>query len=193
MAQKLDYTTEALDRLLESLKERDKVAALVASFLDRCQELEDAAYPIIEQRDIDQAVGHRLERIGQIVNVDRAGRTDDDYRLRIRAEFAILRSNGTIDDIINVLQLLLGMPTTDILVEQQFPKSLYVRPRNWVVTEDTILLATQLRRAVSAGTELQLITTDTEADDDDLFRYGDAGSELTSSKGFGSGKYVEAS
>jgi len=124
MAKKTDYTAEALDRLIQALKERDGIPELVASFLDRCQEFEDAAYPILEQRDIDAATGHRLERFGQLVNVERGGRTDDAYRLLIRAELAILRSNGLVSDLITITQLLLSMTSADVQVDQYFPLTL---------------------------------------------------------------------
>lgn len=194
MAQKTNYTSEGQDRLLQSLKEREDVLALSAAYLDRCQEFEDAAYPIIEQRNIDDAVGHRLDRIGQLVHVERGGRTDDAYRLRIRAEFAILRSDGLVDNLINITRLLLGMATADVQVDQQYPKSIFIRPRNTTVTQaDADVVADQLRRAVSAATYLQFIYTTLEDDDNNLFRFAPSGaSEASKDYGFGNGTLAGA-
>ncbi len=192
---KTDYTSEALLRLLSTLQGGTNYEALASSFIDRCQELETAAHPMLEQRSIDLAEGDRLDRIGAIVIVPRGGRDDDDYRLRIRAELAILQSNGTALDLINILQLLTGQAsTTDIKLDEYFPKTVYMRPQNHILADVTEAGTIQalLRRAVSAATNLQLIYTLSEVDDDNLFRFSDTSGtpETSSSKGFGNGTFT---
>lgn len=188
---KSNYTSEALGRLLSTLQGGTGYEALATSFLDRCQELEDAAHPMLAQRSIDNAEGDRLDRIGAIVVVPRGGRTDEDYRLRIRAELAILQSNGTARDLINILQLLTGQLTPAIELDEYFPKTVYMRSENLALADATegATMAALLRRAVSAGTNLQLIFSILETDDDNVFRFSDTSGtpETSSSKGFGNG------
>ncbi len=189
---KTDYTEEALLRILSTLQGGTSYEALASSFLDRCQELEDEAHPMLAQRSITLAEGDRLDRIGALVVVPRGGRTDTDYRLRIRAELAILQSTGTALDLIIILQLLTGH--TDIKLDEYFPKSVYIRAQNFVLADTTEAQTMQvlLRRAVSAATGLQLIYTLIESDDDDLFRFSDTTDtpETSSSKGFGNGTFA---
>ena len=58
---KTDYTAEGLDRLLSTLKSegetRTKLEELIASYVDQCQALEDAAFPLIDELSIDGATG----------------------------------------------------------------------------------------------------------------------------------------
>ncbi len=189
---KEDYTSEATLRLLSTLQEGTFTEALAAAFIDRCQELEDAAHPMLEQRSITLAEGDRLDRIGAIVAVPRGGRDDDTYRLRIRAELAILQSGGTALDLITILQLLTGH--TDVKLDEYFPKSVYMRAQNLILADVTEAETIQalLRRAVSAATGFQLIYTLSEADDDNLFRFSDTTDtpETSSSKGFGNGTFA---
>jgi len=150
---------------------------------------------LINARSLAIVSGDRLDGLGQIVNVPRSGRTDEEYRLRIRAELAILLSQGTTEDLIGVLQLLLGLSSPpDIQIDEYYPKAIYMRARNFIVNEDPDMIANLLRRAVSAATNLQFIYTTTESDDDDLFRFSDTNgtSETSSSHGYSNGTLAGA-
>jgi hypothetical protein len=174
ISQKTDYTSEALSRLLSTLQGDDAIDGLIASFVDRCQELEDVGYEIIVQRDIDAATGARLDRIGAIVGVARGGREDAAYRLRIRAESAILNSDGLAEDLITILGLLLALegPPFDVELSEAFPKAVILRPRNAAIAmTDTELdgVLNLLRRAVSGGTDIELVYSQSEASDANIF------------------------
>lgn len=189
MDKKTDYTQEAIGRLLASLADKTTLNALISSFLDRCQELEDAAYPLYEQRNIDDATGDRLDGFGQIFNVARAGRSDDDYRLRLRAELAILLSQGTAYDLLRVYQLLIGQTPLDMRYSDYTPKTVYIRPRDFDATGfDMDTIANLIRRAAPAGTHVHVLYS-FESDDDNVFKFGASGSELSSSNGFGNGTF----
>lgn len=190
---KTDYNSEALGRLLTTLQGGTKLEALVSSFVDRCQEFEDGAFPIIEQLDLATATGVGLDRLGTIVNLPRGGRSDDDYRLALRAEIAILNSDGTAYDLITVVSLLVGAESAagvyPVQLDEYFPHTVYIRVRDHIVDEDTDYIAAQLQRAASAGVDVHFIFTTSEADDDDLFRFSDTTGtpETSSSHGFGNG------
>lgn len=186
---KTDYTAEALERLLSTLQGGTKTEALVSSYLDRCQELEDAAYELLEQRGIDSATGDRLDRIGALVGIPRGGQEDNTYRLRIRAEIAVLNSDGLASDILDVLRLLVGATVAQVSISEYFPKTVYVYTHNLIVDEDTAVIASLLRRAVSAGTELQFIFSTVEVNDANTFHFSETPgtSEAAKTYGFGNG------
>ena len=188
-------TADGLDLLLEQFSGSVQLRSLLSSFLNRAQDFEDAAHPIIDARNLDVATGHRLDGFGQIANIPRGGLSDDDYRLRIQAELAVLTSQGSIEDLTAILQLLIGMPSPpDIQIDEYCPKAIYMRARDFIVDEDPAVIGNLLRRAVSAATYLQFIYTPAEADDDDLFRFSDTSGtpEFSSSKGFGNGTFAGA-
>jgi hypothetical protein len=184
-----------LDRLLEQFSGSVNLRALLSTYLGSAQDFEDTAYQIINARSLDIVSGHRLDGLGQIVNVPRSGLNDEEYRLRIRAELAVLTSQGSIEDLTAILQLLLGMPSPpDIQIDEYYPKAIYMRARDWIVDEDPAVIGNLLRRAVSAATYLQFIYTSVEADDDDLFRFSDTNgaSEFGSSHGYSNGLFTGA-
>jgi len=168
------HVDTGLGRLLEQFKGSVRFRALLSSYVDGVQDFEDVAYQIINARRLDNAAGYQLDGLGQIVNVLRGGRSDTDYRLRIRAELAIILSQGTTEDLIGVLRLLLGLASPpDIQIDEYYPKAIFMRPRNFIVNDDPATIAALLRRAVSAATNLQFVYSQTENDDDDLFRFSD--------------------
>lgn len=196
MATNTTHTATALAQLIEQFQDSSDIKALIAAFVDRAQDLENALFPLLEIRNVDTMTGDRLDGLGQIVNVGRGGRTDDEYRLRIRAELAILKSTGIARDLVSTLQLLIAQTVADIQVDEYYPKTIYLRPRNFSVgSTDMDAVAGLLRRAAPAGTSLQVIYSTTETSDDAMFRYSDtAGTpELSSTHGFGAGTYCGAS
>jgi hypothetical protein len=186
---KTDYTSEGLDRLLSTLKGGTKLEALVASYVDRVQELEDAAFPVYAQWDIETATGDRLDRIGQILLVPRSGLTDEPYRLRLRAEIAILTSIGTEYDLVRVIQLLTGAPAkANVEYYEFFPKTAYVRVIDHPVSGTVggqAVTAALLRRAAPAGTEVHYLYSLTESSDDNVFKFSSTADTTETSVSYG--------
>jgi hypothetical protein len=180
-----------LNMLLEQFRDSTNLRGVLEALFDQIQDLEDAVQPIIDARNIDDATADRLDCIGQLVQVPRDGRSDDAYRIRIRAELAILNSDGTTEDLIAVLQALLALATPDdILVNEYFPKTIYIRPQNLVVSAaDAAIINTAMNRAKPAGTELHLVYTDTASSDETLFRFSDVAdtTETNVTHGFDAG------
>lgn len=148
---------DGLEQMLDQFNESVKLRALAASYLQSIQNFEDAAYPILAERGINNATGDRLDGIGQIFNVARGGRDDTDYRLALILELAILQSNGTEADLLTIAQLLVQMATANYEFLEYFPKTVYIRPVNHVLLQDPMLVTTGLKRSVSASTEMLFV------------------------------------
>lgn len=98
-----DYAARARARLLEQYKGRAKLAALVAAFAGRVQDLEVALFDLIDQTSIGTAVGVWLERLGAIVGEPKDGALEVLYRRYVRARVRANRSTGTYEDVIAVV------------------------------------------------------------------------------------------
>jgi len=205
---KSDYTAEGLDRLLSTLKSegetRTKLEHLIASYLDEAQVLEDAAFPLIDELSISGATGDRLNRLGELANVPRDGRGDDDYRQRIRAEIAILTSQGRPSDIFKVFWLLIGAdPNTDTEYDEAYPKSLVIRQRNRAINENSTppispvefeaKVSSLLQRAAPAGTQVHVVYSGYRSSDENVFRFSDTAdtTEASVSHGLENGWFCE--
>lgn len=182
----LDHTEAGLDTLLAEFQQASKLKSWLAAHLDQVQDLEDGMQPLLASHSIDIAVGVGLDVIGAILGLPRGGLiVDDDYRLRLRAEVAINNSEGTQFDLINVLQLLIGLPTKDIQYDEYFPKTVYLRPRNHIVDDDTDVVLALLKRAAPAGTEIHIVYSTVETSDDDIFRFSTVADTTQTSATYG--------
>lgn len=183
-----DHKAEGQGWLLEQFASSPKLQGWLGAYLDEIQGMETALQPVLAARDIDTATGHRLDGLGQIVNVERDGRDDDAFRLRIRAEVAILQSTGTEFDLIKVLQLLTAKPDKDMAFDEYFPKTVYIRPRNYTVpgtSADQLEILTLLRRAAPAGTEVHYVYSLDETSDQNMFRFSDTADTTESGAAYG--------
>lgn len=110
IVKKTDYTTEAQDDLVSPVPFGNATAltGVLAAITDRIQEIEDDAYAIVEQLDIDTAEGAQLDLIGKRVGQPRWDRSDADYRTLIQARIKANATHGTVDPILEVVQSLVG-------------------------------------------------------------------------------------
>jgi hypothetical protein len=153
-----DHTDTALDRMLEQFQGSVNLRALASSYVDQAQVLENATIQLLHDRSINTATGHRLDGLGQLANIPRGGLGDEDYRLRIRVELAVLTSQGSIEDLIVVLSLLIDLGTPpDVEIVEYFPKTIAMRPVDFALTDDPNIIGVLLKRAVSAATRLWFV------------------------------------
>lgn len=100
-----NHVEQALALLLDQYKDKPRIAGLVKAFINRCQELEDAAWHLWISRRIENATGDQLDQIGAIVGEPRSSRPDDVYKIYVNARIRINWSQGTSDDVIAVLRI----------------------------------------------------------------------------------------
>lgn len=155
--QNTTITADALALMLDQFDGSVNLRLLAASFLDQAQQFEDDIWPLLGERALANATGHRLDGLGQIANLARSGRDDAEYRLALTAEFAVLQSNGTAEELITIVQLLVQMGTAEYDVREYYPKGFYIRPVDFVLTVDPALVGTMLDRAVSAATTMSFV------------------------------------
>lgn len=72
------------------------------------QSIEDLAFYAIVDRHLLAATGAALEKWGDLVGEQRLGLTGDEYRRVIRAKIMAYRSNGEVDSLVRIYQVLMG-------------------------------------------------------------------------------------
>ncbi len=77
----------------------------LASYLGRLQELENAAFFLLQSMSISSAFGDLLNKLGSMVGEPRLGRSDVDYKAGIRLKIRVNLSSGRASDIIAVALL----------------------------------------------------------------------------------------
>lgn len=97
----------AVSRFIDQFKDKAKLAAAIASYAEQIQHLEDAAFEVMLERSLDNAVGIQLVILAKIVGAPVTTSVDDELRIIIRTQIAINLSDGTPEDLINILRLVL--------------------------------------------------------------------------------------
>lgn len=190
---KTDYRSEALDRLLSTLKGDDTIDAWIASYVDRVQEFEDAAHPMLFQRDVDVAEGAQLDGLGVIVGEPRGGRDDTIYRIFLRCRIIVNNSRSRAKDLIDVVTARSGFTESfgNVDFDEYYPRTIYIRAKN-LKEEYPDVVAGLLNEARPAGYTLFYIYS-LQSNNDNVFRFSSgATSDTGVTWGFSSGKLAGA-
>lgn len=119
-----DHNAEMLDRRLEQFRDKQRFSDLLSVFAAQIQGLENALFQILDETDIDSAVGAQLDGIGEIVGEERAGREDDAYRIAVRTRIALNTSQGTVEDLLALALAISG--GTQARLAEYFPASFVI-------------------------------------------------------------------
>jgi hypothetical protein len=147
---------EALVKLVPPLWGKPRVAALMASYLDEIQAIEDATWEVIDARHVNTATGVHLDTLGAIVGVPRFTSSDAIYRNVVRAKIAANRSTGTTDSLINVVRLA-GDVASPVQVTHVGPAVVRITLTETVDAAGLAALAFILPKARAAGVRLGLL------------------------------------
>jgi hypothetical protein len=87
-------------------------------------ELDTAIIAVADLYNIETAAGVQLDRIGKILKLVRNGKSDDIYRVLLLLKAFLNRTNGTVENIITLVQFLYG--ATVITVSPNYPAGLTI-------------------------------------------------------------------
>lgn len=141
----------AVDRLIDAYRERDKFKAWLASYTQRAQDVEHAAWDVIEGRLIDNAIGVQLETLARLVN--EPFRYDDvtEQRLAIKARGLIHASQGLFTDLYQLGLLVLRAGAVPAAFHFDTYSTLIYIVADEVLTNDPNRSAIYFSEARSAG------------------------------------------
>jgi len=133
-----------------------KLQALLASYLEQVQDVEDAVWSLYYGTMIFDATGDALNMLGDLVGQPRAGRTDEVYRVWILARARVQRSNGKPEELLAILRLVCE-PAIGISLFEFYPATLQIRLTGTAITAT---LATQvaelMQHAKAQGIALEM-------------------------------------
>jgi hypothetical protein len=118
---KTTHIDEGLDNLVDQFEGSPLFNALLTSFLEQIQDLEDALSDVLTETTVESSVGAQLDALGSIVGEDRAGRNDLQYSTALRARLILNVSEGTPENIIDLIRAIAGDVTVQIF--ENFPAS----------------------------------------------------------------------
>lgn len=176
-----DHAAQAREKLLQQFKGLDNWADLLNVYSAQIQDIEDMLFQQIDVRFLDDALGDLLDGLGRIVGVERGGLSDDEYRIRIRAQIKINLSSGTIEDISEIMTLVLPGATAFELAEE-FPGQFLVDVTDVLPGTDGEFVSGILQKAKAGGVRAILAWYV----DEDSFQFTVSGTvESDADRGFG--------
>ena len=144
----------AISRLPAEFQDKEVLVGFITSLLGEAQVCEDVIYDLIELRMLGTAFGVQLDAYGKLVDENRGGLSDDDYRDVLRVKILSNLSNGQTETLISIVSRLTG--SDDVRVLDIYPAGIEV-----CFTRDPPLSASQrnrlvrmVRRSKSAGVRL---------------------------------------
>ena len=153
----LDYAERAKARILSQYREKPKLVALVMTLAAAVQEIEAALFDVIDQTAVGTAVGSWLDQLGNIVGEERGGVGDVLYRRYINARIAANGSEGTLENIIDVIEAWYGSPFPDLRLAELGRMNVEIDLADPDVTAESVdRLIKLLRDTRAAGVGLEL-------------------------------------
>lgn len=149
-----DHVARGKQRLLGQFR-KPKIEALLASYLEQVQDLEDAAYELLIYRYLPDAEGEQLTVLGRLVGQPRTSSDDTEYRAALAARIAINRSSGAPEDIIKVARAMLSVTGEAFEYGDEYPGQVRVTVTDPIVN-DPFYLVRFLDEARAAGVRLLL-------------------------------------
>ncbi len=119
------HAQDAVQKLAAPFWGKPRWAALLTSFTREVQEIENAARDMLAKRTLAIATGVRLAVLGKLVGQIDPGLGEEVFRTLIRVRIRINRSNGSRNDVIEVLQLL-GIPLAQRQITNSYPAKIRV-------------------------------------------------------------------
>lgn len=111
----LACVTTALNRLYYQWQSAPNWVALMTAIGQAAQTLENLTADVAEQTSLATATGVQLDKIGEVFGVARGAFDDTLYRLAIIAKGAAMTSSGTVDELINILQVMFPTASVNVL------------------------------------------------------------------------------
>lgn len=106
LTRRTDHFDAAYGRLLEEFKDVEDFAIYIKYSAARWQVLEDTAWDVYTH-DFLNATGATLDLVGKLLAEPRLGDDDETYKVRLQAKILVLRSSGTMPQLLKIFKLLL--------------------------------------------------------------------------------------
>lgn len=148
-----DHFAKAKNRLIEQYKGKPKVEGIIEALVTPLQEIENVLQQLKTERWIDSAIGIQLDKIGEIVGIERDyEQEDEDYRLIIKSKIIMNLNQGTPEEVIAAAKFFIG--AIFIWYLEVYPAAVDIFSSNIVPVENRAKVRAQLKKFLPAGVSL---------------------------------------
>lgn len=148
-----DHLAQAKARLLEQYKGKPLIEGMMDGLHQQIQDLEDVFQALSVERTVEGAVGFQLDRIGEIVGIEReSGQSDEDYRLEIKAKIVQNINQGTPEEIIAAAKFFIGATFAWYL--EVYPAAVDIMTTTPIDPSQVVKIRAKLKSFLPAGVSL---------------------------------------
>jgi len=148
LTQTTTHIEGARSNFIDAFKGKPNIQALLDAYIQQVQEIENALFQLLENRTLETAVGVQLDNLGRLIGQARGELSDADYRILLRARILANKSNGTIDDIVEMLQIATSGSSVGL---QEFEPAAMIITLTSFGSSNAVLLANLIADARPAG------------------------------------------
>ncbi len=145
----------ALARVLQQYVSKPRIEGQISAHAAQKQAAEDALWQLMTEQYLGAAVGWQLDRLGAVLLEPRGALEDAQYALALAARIRMLRSSGTVPDILAVFDALIPGGTKRLI--QHWPASETLFLDDAIDGDNAALFASFLERAKVAGVAARLV------------------------------------
>ena len=118
LTKKTTHIADAQKNLISLFRRRKDFDAWIGSLVQELVDLEAAAFDVLNGTlTAGSTTGANQDVMGRLVGVEREGRSDADYDLRIAAQILLNISSGTIEQLLAIVVAMIGTIPTPVVTE----------------------------------------------------------------------------
>lgn len=151
VTEKTNRVTEAQDSLIDQFKDQTTIDAFVQAIVEQDQDLEASLFEVLNETTLANAVGQQLDNLGQVIGVEREGKTDADYRIRLAAKIALNIGSGTLPQIIDIIVNIVDDPANTIIAEENYPAEVSFETQEAITNGEEIAAIVQEAKPAGVG------------------------------------------
>lgn len=150
-----NHVEQAKQRFLHQYNDKPKLLALLSGIVEQIQPLEDAFIQLRDNRSLANAVGVQLDRLGDIIGLDRDGLNDTDYRIKLQLKIFANISEGDPETLIAVYAFIMG--ATLILYQDNPPAGFMMMANTDIPPGQETVIYEQLNKLCPAGVRMDFM------------------------------------
>lgn len=146
------HAPDALNRFLYQFKGLPKIESLHNMQSKQIQDIEDSTFDFLTKIPMQTATGIVLDRWGIVLNEQRNGESDSQYRTRLFLKVSKNLCTGTSEDLIKFFNYMLQ--TTTVQLSDLFPAVIYLTAVELISANDPAEIKIQLQKLCPAGVRI---------------------------------------
>lgn len=154
----VNFCDRAKERLIWQFKTKPNIEAYLCVFANELAEIQTAFLSLKTARTLSSSTDVQLDGLGDLVGVERNGRTDTEYRLAIQTQILLNKSNGEPETLITAVKTL--TESTNVNITEMFPAEVNLLFDGLTIPSDLI---TSIENSAPAGVKINATASYSEA------------------------------